>query len=158
MRCRRRPRVVPLPARSRMNPVMAYLEARKSTSPWVDTTPATNSPPLEPGRHFDVAVLGGGMAGLTTAYLLEQQGASVAVIEADRVAAGVTAYTTAKVSSLHGTIYSTIERKFGAEGARVYGEANEAGKEGMGAPVEGVPGDCGWRREPALTPAPGPGG
>src|SRR3954451_23789268 len=99
---------------------MALLEARKNTSLWVDTTPETSYPPLEPGRHFDVAVLGGGIAGLTTAYLLERQGASVAVVEAERIAAGVTAYTTAKVSSLHGTIYSTIERKFGADGAATY--------------------------------------
>src|SRR3982751_1061076 len=112
MRSRRSPRVARLPARSRINPVMADLEARRNTSLWVDTAPTTDYPQLEPGRHFDVAVLGGGMAGLTTAYLPERQGASVAVVEAGRVAAGVTAYTTAKASSLHGTIYSTIERKF----------------------------------------------
>src|SRR3954467_11188531 len=130
MRCRRGPRVVRLPARSRINPVMADLEARKNTSLWMDTAPATDYPPLEPGGHFDVAVLGGGIAGLTTAYLLERQGASVAVIEADRVAAGVTAYTTAKVSSLHGTIYSTIERKFGADAASTYAAANQLAREG----------------------------
>src|SRR3954447_9793037 len=134
-----------------MNRGMADLEARKNTSLWVDTAPQTDYPPLEPGRHFDVAVLGGGMAGLTTAYLLEAQGASVAVIEADRVAAGVTAYTTAKVSSLHGTIYSTIERKFGADGARVYGEANETAKEWMAALVDEIGIDCDWRRKPAYT-------
>src|SRR4051794_24087243 len=130
---------------------MADLEARKNTSLWVDTAPATDYPPLEPGGHFDVAVLGGGMAGLTTAYLLEQQGASVAVIEAGRVAAGVPAYTTAKVSPLHGTIYSTIERKFGEDGARVYGEANETAKEWMAALVEELAIDCDWRRKPAYT-------
>jgi glycine/D-amino acid oxidase-like deaminating enzyme/nitrite reductase/ring-hydroxylating ferredoxin subunit len=134
-----------------MNPGMAYMEARKNTSLWMDTAPATDYPPLEPGAHFDVAVLGAGIAGLTTAYLLERQGASVAVIEADRVAAGVTAYTTAKVSSLHGTIYSTVERKFGADGARTYGEANEAAKEWMAALVDELGIDCDWRRKPAFT-------
>jgi glycine/D-amino acid oxidase-like deaminating enzyme/nitrite reductase/ring-hydroxylating ferredoxin subunit len=130
---------------------MAQLDAKKNTSLWVDTAPETNYPPLEPGRHFDVAVLGGGIAGLTTAYLLEQQGADVAVVEAGRVGAGVTAYTTAKVSSLHGTIYSTVERKFGEDGARTYGEANEAAKEWMGALVDDLAIDCDWRRKPAFT-------
>src|SRR3954462_7694262 len=128
-----------------MNRSMAYLEARKNTSLWMDTAPATDYPPLEPGGHFDVAVLGAGIAGLTTAYLLERQGASVAVVEADRIAAGVTAYTTAKVSSLHGTIYSTIEGKFGADGASTYAAANQVAKEWMGARVTELGIDCDWR-------------
>src|SRR3954464_1105325 len=134
-----------------MNRGMAYLEARKNTSLWMDTAPATDYPPLEPGGHFDVAVLGGGLAGLTTAYLLERDGASVAVVEADRVASGVTAYTTAKVSSLHGTIYSTIASKHGDDAARTYGAANEAAKEWMGALVAELGIDCDWRRKPAFT-------
>jgi glycine/D-amino acid oxidase-like deaminating enzyme/nitrite reductase/ring-hydroxylating ferredoxin subunit len=132
-------------------PDMALLEARKNTSLWVDTTPDTDYPPLGPGRHFDVAVLGGGMAGLTTAYLLERQGASVAVIEAGRVAAGVTAYTTAKVSALQGTIYSTIEGKFGAEGARTYAAASQLAKEWMRGRVDELGIDCDWRAKPAYT-------
>jgi glycine/D-amino acid oxidase-like deaminating enzyme/nitrite reductase/ring-hydroxylating ferredoxin subunit len=130
---------------------MAQLDAKKNTSLWIDSAPATDYPPLEPGRHFDVAVLGGGMAGLTTAYLLERGGFSVAVIEADRVAAGVTAYTTAKVSSLHGTIYSTIARKFGPDAAKTYGWANEAAKEWMARLVEELEIDCDWRRKPGYT-------
>jgi glycine/D-amino acid oxidase-like deaminating enzyme/nitrite reductase/ring-hydroxylating ferredoxin subunit len=130
---------------------MAQLDANRNTSLWIDTAGETDYPPLEPGAHFDVAVLGGGIAGLTTAYLLERHGARVCVVEADRVAAGVTAYTTAKVSSLHGTIYQTIESKFGADGARTYGEANEAAKEWMGAFVEEHGIDCDWRRKPSFT-------
>ena len=130
---------------------MAQIDAEKNTSLWVDTTGGTSYPPLEPGAHYDVAVLGGGIAGLTTAYLLERQGARVAVIEAERVAAGVTAHTTAKVSSLQGTIYSTVESKFGPDGARLHGEANEAAKEWMAALVEELGIDCDWRRKPAFT-------
>jgi glycine/D-amino acid oxidase-like deaminating enzyme/nitrite reductase/ring-hydroxylating ferredoxin subunit len=130
---------------------MAKLDARKNTSLWIDTAPTTDYPPLEPGRHFDVAVLGGGIAGLTTAYLLQRDGANVAVLEAGRVGAGVTGYTTAKVTSLHGTVYSSVESKFGADGARVYGEANEAAKEWMAALVEELGIDCDWRRKPAYT-------
>src|SRR3954471_11432671 len=98
----------------------------KNTSLWVDSAPETSYPALAPGLHVDVAVLGGGIAGLTTALLLKQQGAKVAVVEAGRVGAGFPADTTAKVTSLHGTSYQSIESSFGEDGARTYGEANEA--------------------------------
>ena len=99
----------------------------KNTSLWVDTAPQTDYPVLTPGVHVDVAVLGGGIAGLTTALLLKRDGVRVAVIEAGRVGAGVTAYTTAKVTSLHGLQYKPVESSFGEDGARAYAEANEAG-------------------------------
>jgi glycine/D-amino acid oxidase-like deaminating enzyme/nitrite reductase/ring-hydroxylating ferredoxin subunit len=134
-----------------MNPGMAQIEAEKNTSLWLDTAPTTSYPPLEPGRHYDVAVLGGGIAGLTTAYLLQRQGAKVAVIEAGRIASGVTAYTTAKVSALHGTIYSTIESKHGADAAGTYAAANQLAKEWMGARVVELGIDCDWRAKPAFT-------
>jgi glycine/D-amino acid oxidase-like deaminating enzyme/nitrite reductase/ring-hydroxylating ferredoxin subunit len=130
---------------------MAHLEAKKNTSLWLDTAPQTGYPPLEPGRHFDVAVLGGGIAGITTAYLLERQGANVALVEAGRIAGGVTAYTTAKVSSLHGTIFSTIARKHGAEAASTYAAANQLAREWMRARVDEHGIDCDWRAKPAFT-------
>jgi glycine/D-amino acid oxidase-like deaminating enzyme/nitrite reductase/ring-hydroxylating ferredoxin subunit len=137
---------------------MAHIEAKKNTSYWVDSAPQTDYPPLEPGRHFDVAVLGGGIAGITTAYLLQKQGAHVALVEAGRIASGVTAYTTAKVSSLQGTIYSTIRQKHGADAARVYAAANQLGREWMGARVDELGIDCDWRVKPAYTYAEDDGG
>jgi glycine/D-amino acid oxidase-like deaminating enzyme len=79
-----------------------------SISYWVATAPETSFPPYRGGGlKVDVAVLGGGITGLTTALLLKQDGASVAVIEAGKVACGVTGYTTAKVTSLHGLTYDS---------------------------------------------------
>jgi glycine/D-amino acid oxidase-like deaminating enzyme/nitrite reductase/ring-hydroxylating ferredoxin subunit len=128
----------------------APLEGR-NTSLWVDTGPETDYPVLAPRVHVDVAVLGGGMAGLTTALLLKRDGAKVAVVEAGRVGAGVTAYTTAKVTSLHGTQYQSVESSFGADGARAYAEANEAGLERVAAFVDELKIDCDFRRKPAFT-------
>src|SRR4051794_7992462 len=123
----------------------------KNTSLWVDTAPETDYPVLRAGLHVDVAVLGGGIAGLTTALLLKRDGAKVAVVEAGRVGAGVTAYTTAKVTSLHGIQYQSVESSFGEDGARVYAEANEAGLERVAQFVDELAIDCDWRRKPAYT-------
>ncbi len=101
--------------------------ATANTSLWIDTTERTAYPALDREVDVDVAVLGGGFAGLMTALLLTREGASVAVVEAERVAEGVTAYSTAKVTSLHGTQYQSVESSFGLDGSRAYAQANEAG-------------------------------
>src|SRR6188472_2141988 len=62
----------------------------ESESLWLATAPSTSYPPLARDIAVDVAVLGGGIAGLTTALLLKRDGARVAVIEAGRVGRGVT--------------------------------------------------------------------
>src|SRR5918992_5168348 len=90
--------------------------AGRNTSLWIATGGETSHPALDREIHVDVAVLGGGMAGLMAALLLKRDGARVAVLEAGRVAAGVTAYTTAKVSSLHGIQYQSVESSFGTDG------------------------------------------
>ena len=61
-------------------------------------------PPLD--VEVDVAVVGGGIAGVTTAYLMKEAGRRVALLEADRLLTGVTGNTTAKVSAQHGLIYA----------------------------------------------------
>src|SRR4051812_20953620 len=126
------------------------LEGR-NTSLWVDSAPRTSYPALTPGLHVDVAVLGGGIAGLTTALLLKRDGARVAVVEAGRVGAGVTAYTTAKVTSLHGIQYQSVASSFGDDGASAYAEANEKGLAQVAAFVDDLKIDCDFRRKPAFT-------
>ena len=85
----------------------------KAVSLWVDTAPETSYPRLEAEIEADVAVIGGGIAGLTAALLLKRAGARVVVLEAARVGTGVTGHTTGKVSSLQGLIYSQLSRSFG---------------------------------------------
>ncbi|MGI8722735.1 MAG: FAD-dependent oxidoreductase [Geodermatophilaceae bacterium] len=65
---------------------------------WIDSTPATDYSPLTADLAVDVVVVGGGIAGLCTAWELVQAGRRVAVLEADRIAASVTGHTTAKLS------------------------------------------------------------
>src|ERR687895_893900 len=101
--------------------------------------------------HADVAVVGAGITGLTTALLLQEGGASVAVLEADRVCSGVSANTTAKVTALQGTVYSRLTSSFGAEQAGVYARWNLAALDGIAAHAEKDGIDCSFRRRAAYT-------
>ena len=74
----------------------------------------------------DVAVLGGGITGITVAAQLKRAGKTVALVESKRILHGVTGYTTAKLTAGHNVIYTHLERHFGAAGARVYAAANQA--------------------------------
>ncbi len=56
---------------------------------WIATSEPTGYPPLERDLEVDLAVVGGGIVGITTAALLAKAGRRVAVLEADRVAGGV---------------------------------------------------------------------
>ena len=118
----------------------------KTVSLWVDTAPETSYPKLDAALDADVAVVGGGIAGLTAALLLKQAGVRVAVIDAGRVGSGVTGHTTGKVSSLQRLVYRELRRSFGERGARVYGEANEASIEWIARCVETEAIDCDFRR------------
>ena len=137
--------------RSGHSSVMGSLH-EEHVSYWVGTAPETDFPTYAPdGRTVDVAVVGGGITGLTVALLLQRTGASVAVLEAGRVAAGATGYTTAKVTSLHGLTYAALERDFGKEGARAYAEANQAALAEMARLVADLAIDCDFERLPAFT-------
>lgn len=100
---------------------------------------------------MDVAVVGAGITGLTTALLLQREGARVALVEAGGVCSGVTAYTTGKVTSLHGLTYGPLRETFGEETARVYGEANEAAIAQVEALVDELGIECNWERRPNYT-------
>jgi glycine/D-amino acid oxidase-like deaminating enzyme/nitrite reductase/ring-hydroxylating ferredoxin subunit len=107
---------------------MSDAPARPS-SLWIETTPQTDYPLLAPGVEVDVAVAGGGIAGITTAYLLKRAGRSVALLESKRILHGATGYTTAKVTAGHGLTYARLERRLGGEAARLYAAAQTRGLE-----------------------------
>jgi glycine/D-amino acid oxidase-like deaminating enzyme/nitrite reductase/ring-hydroxylating ferredoxin subunit len=123
------------------------VQTTKHTSVWVDTGPQQPAlPQLEEPVDADVAVLGGGITGITTALLLKEAGLRVVLLEANRVGCGVTGFTTAKVSSQHGMIYERLRSRFGADGARTYGAANEAALAWIAGRVEQDSIDCDFRR------------
>lgn len=94
---------------------------------WSATAQEAEFPRLSGDLRADVAVVGGGIVGITTARLLKDAGLTVVVLEARRVGGQVTGKSTAKVTSQHGLIHQSLEKKFGEDSARLYGEAQEAG-------------------------------
>ncbi|MBE9099814.1 FAD-dependent oxidoreductase [Vacuolonema iberomarrocanum] len=118
---------------------------------WIASTLQSCYPALVKDLHVDVAIIGGGLAGITAAMLLKKAGKRVAVLEAGRVAEGVSGHTTAKVTSLHHLIYASLLKDIGEDKARLYGESNQVAIEKMAALVRDEQIDCDFTREDAYT-------
>lgn len=91
---------------------------------WRDTSQLNTFSPLKIDTETDVAIVGGGITGITTAYLLSKRGFKVAIIEAGNLLNGTTGHTTAKVTAQHGLIYDEFIQHMGEEKAKLYYEAN----------------------------------
>lgn len=94
-------------------------------SVWTHSANLRSFPALQENIHTDVCVIGGGMAGLLTAYKLQKRGFKTVVLEANKIGSGATAFTTAKITSLHGLIYSRIAQNYSLDTAGLYARANE---------------------------------
>lgn len=74
-----------------------------------------------------MAVIGGGIAGITAAMLLKRSGTLVALLEGCRVGRQVTGHSNAKITSQHSLIYADLIERLGEEAAQLYADANQAG-------------------------------
>lgn len=94
-------------------------------SVWSKQTKIAKRESLKGDIQVQTAVIGAGMAGILTAYLLKKEGMDVVVVEAKKIASGQTQNTTAKITSQHGMIYDRMIREIGRERAAEYAMANE---------------------------------
>ena len=123
----------------------------RGTSVWLDSSERTDYPPLDGGTEVDTAIVGGGIAGLATAFELLEAGQSVAIVERGRIVEGTTGYTSAKLTSQHGLVYDHLLEHFGEREARQYARANEAAIDAVESTVEEYDVDCDFERTPAYT-------
>ncbi|KUN90206.1 [Fe-S]-binding protein [Streptomyces bungoensis] len=124
---------------------------RVTDSYWLRTAPGPDHPVLSGDVDADVAVVGAGMAGLSTAHELARSGLRVVVLEAGRAAAGVTGHTTAKLTAQHTLVYDRLRRTRGPEGARLYARSQTEAIEHAAALVAELGIACEWETRDACT-------
>lgn len=97
----------------------------------------------------EAAVIGGGMAGILTAFFLQEAGVKTIVLEAGHVGEGQTGSTTAKITAQHGLIYDGLIHSQGKEKAALYARANSRAVEDYRSLVQSRNIQCRWLDCPA---------
>src|SRR5476651_2048461 len=96
----------------------------QSVSLWMATTAEPTESALIEDTRADVCIVGAGIAGITTAYLLAKQGKSVVVLDDGEVGGGQTERTTAHLSNALDDRYFEIERLHGELGAALAADSH----------------------------------
>lgn len=91
---------------------------------WNETVTRPAFPTLESDTETDILIIGGGIAGILTAYFLQQNDVPYILVEKDRICGGTTGNTTAKITFQHGLCYHKMLRSNGLERADMYLQAN----------------------------------
>ena len=110
-------------------------------SVWQETA-LPEFPQLKGDMNTDVLIIGGGLAGVLTAYFLQQNGVKYALVEKDRICSGNTGRTTAKITYQHGLIYHKILKSRGKNVAQKYLDANRQALDRFAKMCSGI--DCGF--------------
>ena len=98
----------------------------RTTSVWMASASMPDAAPLAADAIADVCIVGAGIAGLTTAYLLAKEGQKVVVLDDGPIAGGETCRTTAHLVSALDDRFYNLERLHGADGARLAAESHAA--------------------------------
>jgi len=117
-----------------------------TTSVWMATTDVPSEKTLDKDISTNVCIIGAGIAGLTTAYLLAREGKGVVVLDDGPIGGGMTARTTAHLTNALDDRFYELERLFGEEGARLAGESHTAAIDRVEAIVGEEKLDCEFER------------
>ncbi|MBW8866332.1 MAG: FAD-binding oxidoreductase, partial [Acidobacteria bacterium] len=109
---------------------------------WIDSAAFPTYPKLERDEAVDVVVVGGGITGLTAAYLLTLEGCSVAVLERERCAQIDTGHTSAHVTMVTDLRLTELVKTFGRDHAQAVWDAGLAAIEQIASNVLDLRLDC----------------
>ena len=116
---------------------------------WIDSAPIQKFPKLQRNISVDVVVVGAGVTGITTAYLLKQTGLTVALIERERVASIDTGHTTAHLTYITDVELRELARNFGEDHAQAAWDAGAAAIDEIERIVGKEMIECEYTRVPA---------
>lgn len=116
---------------------------------WSETAKLPHFEPLQEDIRTDVLIIGGGMAGLLCAYMLEQSGIPYVLAEADRICGGITKNSTAKITMQHRLIYHKIMEKYGSGKAEMYLDANKWAMEAYRSLCQNI--DCDYEEKDSFV-------
>lgn len=123
---------------------------KEHQSLWRESVKLPSFSKLSKDEETEVCIVGGGITGLTAAYLLGRQGHQVILLEADTLMSGTTGYTTAKITAQHGLIYDELIENMGLEKAKLYYEANKNAMEFIKVLAEQLDIDCELEKHDAI--------
>lgn len=117
-----------------------------TVSVWAATADTPSESPLSKDTSANVCIIGAGIAGLTTAYLLAREGKAVIVLDDGPIGGGMTGRTTAHITNALDDRFYELERLFGEEGAQVAAQSHTAAIDRIEAIVRQEKIDCEFER------------
>src|SRR6266496_5825836 len=118
---------------------------------WIDSAPIQKFPKLQRNISVDVAVVGAGVTGITTAYVLKKGGLTVALIERERVASIDTGHTTAHLTYITDVELRKLARNFSEDHAQAAWDAGAAAIDEIERIIREEAIDCEFTRVPAYV-------
>lgn len=116
---------------------------------WISSSEGERYKTLDDDKRVKCLIVGGGITGITTAYLLCKKGIPVVLVDADFIAYGASGRNTGKVCAQHSIIYSNIYNMYGAANARQYYDANKDAIRLIEEIIEENDIDCDYERAPS---------
>jgi glycine/D-amino acid oxidase-like deaminating enzyme/nitrite reductase/ring-hydroxylating ferredoxin subunit len=96
---------------------------QETLSFWNDSVKLPEYPQLQENTHAEVCIIGAGIAGMTTAYLLSEQGISVIIVDSGKIGGGQTGRTTAHLSNQIDDRYYEIEKMHGTKAMQIVADS-----------------------------------